>query len=437
MADRANDQTLKDTIRVYEKCGCNASAASQKLNLAVSAVQKRINTAIRRGLYVKEIRPKWSAEDIADAKELIEVWKAHHHRDTATAQAMHMDRSTFRGRRDKALRILGLEKAALVPSVVPEGMRMGKTTVQLGPDGTVLQEWRRLHPEIETLQAVADALVKIVDGKSPKLPRPINEPTTDLLLEIPFFDSHAGKYAWASETGGDDFDLKIFEKLMTGTVANMIAEAGEFGKALLVIGGDFFHADSRVAQTPQSHHALDVDSRFFKVWEVATRSLHTCIAMLSAKCAKVQVVTLPGNHDHESAFALMRVLSAYYHNEPQVEVVHNPRTRQYIRHGTCLLGFIHGEIIKMKDLPSLMAFENKKDWAETTERAWHMGHVHKMVIGDTLHGVTMEHLESFTSTDAWHAEHGYVGSPRRTTGFLWSAKWGLKKRIYVRVEEFV
>jgi hypothetical protein len=429
---------LKKTTKAYQKNHGDMRRTALDLGIKPRSCQERIARAKEEGFLtapVEKAIPKkeWTPKEVLEAGELIEVWKLNHHNVSGTARALNMSRETFRFKLDKALRIKGLDKAALLAVNLPERMNLTKTTVQYGPNGEILNEWRRLKPEADFLETVANELCKIVDGKSPVLPVPPRPVISDFMLEIPLFDVHFGKYAWSEETG-TDFDLKLCEALTVGTVSRMVAEAGEFGSALLVIGGDFLHADTRDAVTPKGKNLLDVDSRYFKVWEVATQALHKCIALLSSKCNNVKIVVIPGNHDFESMFHLMRFLTAFYHTQPQIEVINNPRTRQYVHWGINLIGIAHGDVMKMKDFPSLMALEMPGAWAETTERTWHLGHLHKQM-SDTRHGVLVEHLESLTATDAWHYQMGFVGSPRRISGFMWHKKWGLKRRLYVSTGE--
>ncbi len=193
--------------------------------------------------------------------------------------------------------------------------------------------------------------------------------------------------------------------------------------------------------TERGGHPLDVDSRQWKVWQVAARAIHTAVAHLGLTADTVELVVIPGNHDWESSFHLSRLLEAYYRKDPRVVVHASPRSRQYIRHGTVLLGLAHGHLLKsLHDYATLMANEAPKDWAETTERTWHLGHIHKhktlRIAGtDIQHGVQVEHLESLAATDAWHHEQGYVGSPRRLEAFVWSATHGLRRRIYINAKE--
>jgi hypothetical protein len=59
----------------------------------------------------------------------------------------------------------------------------------------------------------------------------------------------------------------------------------------------------------------------------------------------------------------------------------------------------------------------------------------RWIAGDGKHSVQVEHLESLSGTDAWHHEMGFVGMPRRLTGFVWSAKHGLRQKLYVTAAE--
>ena len=367
------------------------------------------------------------------AEDTLEAWEDAGRSGRAAARELGIPRSTFRDRLQAAQRLLGLHPGAMVNVAVPEGHRTTRTTVQYDGEGNIEREWRKLAPQAQLLQEVADELCAKVEGKCPKLPKPDKDLPNDVMFHVGLWDQHIGMLAHASETG-EDYDLKICEKLVIGAISKLVAEAGDFGKAVLVCGGDLFHSDTRKAITERGGNHLDVDSRQFKIWEVATRILHTCVELIASRCNSIKLIVIPGNHDWESSFHLSRLLEAYYRNEKRIEVVNTPATRQYVQHGTCLLGFHHGHLVKPKDLPSLMAVEQPKAWGDTTVRHWFMGHIHRNVV-ESMHGVVMEHMESLVSPDAWSAEMGYIGSQRRLTGFLWHAKYGLRKRIYVSAAE--
>jgi hypothetical protein len=372
----------------------------------------------------------------AQARALIIAWERAGYVQSLAAADLGMPRKTYAGHLVHARQLLGETGPMVAPAPVPPGLRSGKTTVQYDADGNVVAEWRRLHPEANALQAFVDELCKQVGGKAPKLPPAQRRGGSRLLLEVPIFDAHFGKYCWGPETGAD-FDSQVAEAMVVGSVERAVAQAPPCGRALLVIGGDVFHADSRHNTTERGGHVLDVDTRQAKVWEVATRAIHRSIERLATTAAVVEIAVIPGNHDWESSFHLQRLLAAYYRADQRVKVHQQPRSRAYIRHGCVLLGLAHGHLIPMANLPLLMAQEEPKLWFETTEHAWHLGHIHKRkgitsASGDTWNGVTVEHLESLAAADAWHHEQGFVGAPRRIECFLWDEVDGLVQRIYCK-----
>ena len=375
----------------------------------------------------------------AQLSEVVKAWEDSGHNQTEAARQLGLPRKTFA---DRLHRALG-GKPALSPAAVPPGFAAGKRTVAYDAQGNVIAEWRRLYPDAQALQQVADELIKLVDGKAKRLPA--HKPTVPAfmsegrLLEVPLFDQHFGKYCWADETG-EDFDSSKAEALVTGAVERAALAAGAVEAAVLLVGGDYFHADSRHNTTERGGHVLDVDTRQAKVWEAATRALHRAVEILAQRADQVIVCVIPGNHDWESSFHLQRLLAAYYRNEQRITVQTSPRSRQYMLWGRVLLGWAHGHLVPMQDLASLMAAEVPEWWAASKERVWHMGHIHKRkglryLSGDTFHGVQVEHLETLAATDAWHHEMGYVANPRRLECFVWHKQRGLVARHYVTAED--
>lgn len=322
--------------------------------------------------------------------------------------------------------------SGLIPTDVPDGMRFTKTTVQYDAQGNVVNEWRRLSKTAEDLQKLSESIGEALRQKCPKLPRPSVAVMDKRTLVVPFYDSHFGKYAWEAETG-EDYDSDIAEKMMVGTSAIAAQRSGRVGEVVLIIGGDFSHADGRVPQTERSGHVLDVDSRVERVRDIMIRALVKSISLFSSIADKVHVVFIPGNHDFETMHWLARCMELAYKDQKHVTVDRSPKSRRYLERGTMLLGIDHG-MLKINEYLTLMPCEAREAWARTTERLWLLGHIHQQKVIQK-HGVTVEHLESISATDAWHAENGYVGNPRRTVTFLIDHDYGLVSRNYITVKE--
>lgn len=376
------------------------------------------------------VRPTTDAE----ARALAEAWKACGYSIQELSDEHGVPYSSVRRWTRDALRLLGIDKASLAPALIPEGMRPGKTTVQYDAQGNVINEWRRLHPEMDDLEKVVQRLEKRVAGKAPVIPKPTGKIESDLLLEIPIPDHHLGALAWAAETGAD-YDTEISAKLLVDSVAMTLADTPKVGKVLLVNMGDFFHADGRTAVTEKSGHVLDVDSRFEKRIDAGIQAFCACIELALKHAETVELVSIPGNHDLHSVKWTSRVLAAYYRNNPRVIVRTNPRNRQYVQHGRVLLGFMHGDCMKAAHFARVIPAEQPKMWNDTEFRYGRVGHWHHRV-GDEFPGIVIETLPTLAAPDSYAADHGFM-SRRALTTFLWSAKWGLRRKMELSVGEIL
>lgn len=324
------------------------------------------------------------------------------------------------------------------------GMELAKTTVEYGKDGQPVREWRRLVPDAVSMQEFADALCDQVRGKGRKwVAKPCSMGADDLLLEVPVYDAHIGKYSWDRECGEDqNWTTDSGCAAYLAAMGLLVSRAPKVGKAVMVFGGDYFHADNRSNTTEASGHALDVDTRYTRNIAAGAELAKQCVDALCSVAKHVHVVVIPGNHSRHSEYWLSLVLSAYYDGVKHVTVDQSPACRRYVRHGKCLLGIAHGDGPKMGDYPQIMAVERPKDWGETVHRHWHLGHIHKSksaspVCVDTHTGSIVEYLPSLTSTDAWHAEQGYVNPLRVFEGFVWHREWGMQQRMTLHYQQIM
>ena len=325
----------------------------------------------------------------------------------------------------------------------PPGYLTGKITVNARADGTVIQEWRHAHPDMESMSEFVAGLCEDVRGKGAiktKAPAHVAE---DLMLELPIYDAHIGKYAWAAECGaGQDWDTDLGTRIYATGADMVLARSPKVREALVVFGGDYFHADSRSNQTEASKHALDVDTRYARNIRAGAKLAKHLVESAAKRAATVRVVVLRGNHSWHSEHWLAMVLDAYYDNEPRVQVVDDPAPRTYHTWGSVLLGLAHGDRIKPRDLPQMMSVERPQSWAQTQYRHWHLGHIHKAhafqpVSVDSNVGCVVEYLPSLTSTDAWHSEQGYINPQRVIETFVWHRDYGLANRITTPYQQII
>lgn len=253
----------------------------------------------------------------------------------------------------------------------------------------------------------------------------------DLCSVYPLMDVHLGMHAWGRETGGDDYDLKLALGDMRHAFAKVMAITPASEKGVLIIGGDFFHADNNSAETPASRHSLDVDGRFDKVVDGGITILVETIDRLLTRHTSVIVRALRGNHD-ENAFRILRVgLAAWYRNEPRVTVDAGPRDLFMYQWGRCALFAHHGDKAKPQQA-ALYVSDVCPFWSETRHRHFLTGHVHHDQAKD-VGPLRWESLRAFCPPDAYAASMGY-GARRALQSLTFHKQDGLVLRAMDPIE---
>ena len=343
------------------------------------------------------------------------------------ARQLGIHRATLQGRLKHAAR------AGYAPGHFDNGTALGfniaKVTIQRNANGDVERTWERQLPDansaLEILAAAVDGIVAEAKGAMPKVAKPKHY-DSDLLTVIPLGDPHFGLLTWHSEVG-EDFDLKIAEKLTFDAVDRLCALTPSSETAMLLNLGDFYHADNSNNRTPQNGNSLDVDGRFQLIAQVGLRAMARCIRRLLEKHSKVVVRNNRGNHDPHQAYMLSLALDALFANEPRVHVEMTPSSFYYYRFGKTLIGSTHGDGAKLPELPLIMASDAPADWAASTWRVWHCGHFHHDQLKDHP-GCTVETHRTLAPNDAWHRHQGYR-SGRDVKAIIYHREHGEVSRI--------
>lgn len=320
------------------------------------------------------------------------------------------------------------------PATPIEGMTVCKTTVQTDAKGNIVNEWRRWVPEAEDIEAVIAHMEERVAGKAPALATAPKNASDDLLLEIPIPDHHMGMLSWAKETG-TDYNCDMATSLLVGGVKAVLANSPPVGRAVLVVLGDYYHSDNRSGITERGGNILDTDSRYARRLDAGVEALLQAVEMCAKHAKQVEVVVISGNHDWHSAKWLARVLRAYYCKSKRVAISLDPAPRQYVRHGSVLLAYMHGDTMKAAQFARVIPQEAAQDWSTTTFRYGRVGHWHHRAT-EEYPGVVVETLPTLASSDAWANEHGYL-SRRAITSYLWHAKYGLRCKSEYSPSEIV
>ena len=230
-------------------------------------------------------KPKTTRSD----DEILAAYEACGGSIRATSKALgNMDRESLRNRLSR----LGVSRQdpAIAAAAKSVGTNMIPTLAwaKTKPDENGMAYSVLLKPEPlpdDTLDRIRAAF------ESMKPADPVVPPgnvMADLCNVIPLFDVHFGMHAWGRETGVQNYDMEVatgdlkyaFEKVLSLTP---VAE-----QAILIIGGDFFHADDNTSETPANKHKLDVtggitrsSSRRSKSWDMSSAACNPGIARQS------------------------------------------------------------------------------------------------------------------------------------------------------------
>lgn len=355
-----------------------------------------------------------------------------------TAKALGLSRSTVRSQ------WRAIEKKGFAPYLekvpVPDHLRMTHTTVHY-KGGDVEQEWRRLAPGVEEMEAFVEGLCERVKGMS-KVPkrRPRKTDTDDLLFELDIYDPHVGMYADELETLDKDYNCKIAGKRMmdaTWDLCNRVAPLRP-KRAVVVFGGDILHSDTRNNETERGKNKLDVDSRYDRVQDYAIEACTNTVRVAATVAEEVYVVVVEGNHDWHSCKWMARVLKAHFSNSPNVTVVIQRSELKYMMWGENLLCWAHGDKIKPEKWQGIVSTNLWKEWGQCPYRYLRLGHIHHQKAFFPIQiaeqqGLVVEYLPALAATDAWHGGMGFVGNQKGASGFIYEKSKGLRDRLYYNV----
>jgi hypothetical protein len=307
---------------------------------------------------------------------------------------------------------------------VPDGFLVKGVSTMYDADGKIAAQWvkssidreRQVQIMTEAMEAMAESLPKV----APR-PEPAGDFDSNLMACYPIGDAHIGMYSWAEETG-EDWDLKIAEKLHCTAMAHLVESAPATEDAVIINLGDWYHADNMEGVTTRSGHNLDMDSRFAKMARVGVKIMRQCIESALKKHKRVRVINATGNHDDTTSLMLAICLANVYENEPRVTIETSPSGFHYFRHGKTLVGIHHGHSTKAERLPGVMAADRAKDWGETEYRYWWTGHVHHQSMKDYA-GVSVESFRVLAAKDAY-AHWGGYRAPRDMKCIVLHSEYG-------------
>ena len=277
------------------------------------------------------------------------------------------------------------------------------------------------------------AMIDDAKNKMPSRPRRSKARVGTYALEVSIPDLHLGKLAWSPETGYADYDLKIAVEVYEAALEALIQRTRGFAfqRILFPIGNDLFHSDTKQGTTTRGT-PLDTDSRYHKAFLTGRRLITRAVDRLRG-IAPVDVYVVAGNHSVVSEFQLGDSLECWFHKTDDV-VIHNaPCSRKYAEFGANMILYTHGDKGSHKNLPLLMATEQREMFGRTTFREAHVGHLHQTRLLETM-GVRVRISPALCPPDAWHSENQFVGNLQGAEAFVWDRSEGLVATAHYTVK---
>ena len=255
-----------------------------------------------------------------------------------------------------------------------------------------------LKPNAEPVDIIArmvEAFSAIPSAPPVPAPERVQE---DLCALWPLYDVHWGMHAWGAETGGDDYDLKLAKADLLNAFERVLALTPFVSHSVILIGGDFFHADDNRNETPAHRHKVDSDGRIRKTISTAIETLEWIIQRIQSKAETVTVRVLRGNHDEHSHLPLFFGLQGrFIHSRVQIPDI--PRDLFEFQWGRTAIFGHHGDKQSPQELVLKLA-DQCPFWSETRHRYAYTGHKHKMA-AQRIGGVHWEQLDAFCPPDAY------------------------------------
>jgi len=395
---RLEDEVCVEAVKAWLSCGKSRLEAASQLGLHISSFNRRLSEAAKRGLTgYGPVQPGFSISQISE--------KANN--------------GAWVKQRPEA----GPE------FVMPEGQMLKGISVLTDSENKVHWQWTKTSADTaavkEYLRAAADALKETLPRIAPT-PVP-GQSSPDLLSQYTITDLHLGMLAWAEETRGDDYNLKIAEQLVIDWFSAAIAMAPSSDTAIFAQLGDFLHHDSLKSETPEHKNVLDADSRFQKIVRVSVRVVRQIIDMLLQKHAHVHVVMASANHDPASSAWLREMFNVVYETEPRVTVDTSPSPYYVYEWGKTALFFHHGHKRKVRDVDHVFAGLFRETFGRCPYSYGHVGHLHSNEAVET-NLMTVERHRTLAPSDA-HASSGGWLSKRDAKVITYHKEYGEVSRI--------
>jgi len=302
--------------------------------------------------------------------------------------------------------------------------------------GVPIRQWVKSDLKKESQEAVLQAFVDALTEDLPKY-KPLGikpaRKQSDRLVAYVIGDAHIGMKTTNEENRNEgDWNLEVAERVTLGAIKSLITASGGGDVGLLLNLGDMIHADTSSGTTTAGTQ-LSTDGRYGDSVAAAVRVLRNAINMMLATHNSVVLINNTGNHDHNTAIAINRMLIMFYENEPRVTVKSNEHKLTHYVYGQNLLCTHHGDKIQIQRAYEFITRTMPDIWGATRHRHLLLGHLHTS-ISKELGGLLVEHFQALPASDKWHSNEMY-GSKRTMSCIVYDKQHGEIQRHKIGISQ--
>lgn len=241
------------------------------------------------------------------------------------------------------------------------------------------------------------------------------------VLIFPKQDSHLNKL----DVDGDNDIQKRFKEIEESQ--NIILQqaniAANLEKIVYIIGSDELNSEFNnmtTKGTPQQNV-----SSFYNDFQNICNHEVSSITSLLAYSDNVEVIYLPGNHDHFAGWHLVTWLQAYFRDEKRIKFDITPDFTKYIQYSNTAMAFNHGDVIKPERLASIFPMEFKEAWS-TCDHYYIFGGDKHTELSKDFEGIKFYRVPCLSnSKSTWDKQRGYGITKAEMNAFLIKENKGL------------
>jgi len=224
--------------------------------------------------------------------------------------------------------------------------------------------WEGVRNAIEAVKPIDPAILAAPE-----------EPQSDIVPFLQIGDAHIGMLASEAETGAN-FDITIAKREICAAAAALIDEAPPCERMVINDLGDGTHYETFKAMTEASGHAVDYDTRYWKMIDAYLEISEFIAERALAKAQTVDLIYNQGNHSRSNDVWMAAHMRSLHRNNPRVNVLRNESPYVAYRMGRTFVLIHHGDKAKPEAVAKVMAEDYAIDWGETEYRYIDGGHVH-------------------------------------------------------------